>query len=56
MHLFNLVLTLDAVDSTGCINLTAFNSDVAKLFVKTIDALYVPTTYVSNEIHVHFVY
>ncbi|CAO2822807.1 unnamed protein product [Amaranthus hypochondriacus] len=39
-----LALTFDAVDDTDSINLTAFNDDVAKLFGKTIDALYAPTT------------
>ena len=41
-----LALTFDVVDNTGCINLTAFNNDVAKLFGKSIDDLYAPTTYV----------
>lgn len=39
-HSLRLVLTFDAVDSTHCINPTTFNYDVAKLFAKTIDALY----------------
>ncbi|CAO2825442.1 unnamed protein product [Amaranthus hypochondriacus] len=39
-----LALTFDAVDSTGSINLTAFNDDVANLFGKSIDALYAPAT------------
>ena len=55
MHLFTLALTFDEVDSTGCINLTAFNNNFAKLFGKTINALYAPTTYVSNENHTSFI-
>ncbi|CAO2832286.1 unnamed protein product [Amaranthus hypochondriacus] len=39
-----LALTFDVVDDTDCINLTTFNDDVAKLFGKTIDVLYAPTT------------
>lgn len=53
-HFFRLALTFDAVDNIGCINLTAFNDNVAKLFGNTIDALYAHTTYVRN-VSIHFV-
>ena len=44
-----LALTFDAHDSTGSIQLTAFNDTIAELFEKTIDELYSLATYVREK-------